>query len=142
MRSVVDAMFDAPCELNEGEWLSWTYLQVRDTLALLPESLVPVDGDHVVVDDADNRIRNRKVPIERRPDGVWAGPRDWTFGPPFKLLAYLDICTSDSDRHCLPVELLIYFNWSIWGDLDAPGRAMLERGLERLRGAGWQVREE
>lgn len=54
----------------------------------------------------------------------------------------LDICTSDSDRHYLPVELLIYFNWSIRGDRDAPGRAMLERGLERLRGAGWQVREE
>ncbi|MGX1811517.1 hypothetical protein ACWIGI_37820 [Nocardia sp. NPDC055321] len=142
MLSVVDALFDAPCELNEGEWVSWTGMQVLDTMALLPESLVPPIGDHVVVDDADNRFRNRKVPIERRPDGVWTGPRDSTFGPPFQLRAYPDFGSSDNDRHYLSVGLLIYVNWSIWRNRDAPGRAMLDRGLDRLRRGGWQVRED
>lgn len=141
MSAVVDMLFVAPGDLAEGQWPTWDAIHVYDTQARVPPALIPAGGDHLVLDDMDNKIRDLRIPLRKRADGVWVGIRSRGHWPPVSISICRDhICGySDAEFHYATIVLSITVHWSVWWEEGSPGREMLDAALGRLRRRGWYV---
>ncbi|WP_067688405.1 hypothetical protein [Nocardia jejuensis] len=137
MSEAVDTLFAMPYDLSEGQWLSWDVILVGNTLVRLPESLVPTTGDHLIVDDIDNRHRDVPMPLTRRPGGTWVGRDGLGRWSPISLRVHREFGNSDTDSHETTIRLDISVHWSVWWNEGSPGRDMLDRAVESLREMGW-----
>ncbi|MFB8003969.1 hypothetical protein [Nocardia sp. NPDC056000] len=138
MLAVVDTAFDLQYELQQGEWASWDIMYVDNTLARLPQSLAPADGEDFIVDDIDNRRRDLSLAVTRRSDGAWVGwdgPGCW---PPFSLSAQRSVVEMDHVSYATVLDIDICVHWSVWWEHRSPGRIMLDRAVDRLIRSGWR----
>jgi hypothetical protein len=140
MMALVDEVFMAPSEQSEGRWLGWSRIHVSNTLARLPDALVPVNGDWFVVDDLDNRNRDLRIPLRRRDGGAWVGRYELGFWPPVAVSVTRDPIAcgfSDAEGHYTTIHLSVTVHWSVWWRQGSPGRATLDAAVQRLHVLGW-----
>lgn len=138
MLEMAERALDDPSGLSAGEWAEWEEMYVHDTMAHVPRPLGA--ADHLVVDDHDNRNLDVHIPLVRTDDGaVWVHRAHQVTWPPLSVrivndAAGVDFESADADAY---IELRIQVNWSLWWEEAAPGRAVFDRAIDRLRRQGW-----
>ncbi|MEO3825671.1 hypothetical protein [Actinomadura sp. B10D3] len=124
---------DDPDDVSDGQWVEWQEMYVHDTMAR-----VPLQADHLVVDDHDNRNADVHIPLIPVDDGtLWAHRADMVTWPPFSMQAYNHTGHLDHGDFDTFTQLIISVGWSLWWEKEAPGRAILDRALDRLQAQGW-----
>ncbi len=139
MMRMVDDLLTEPHERSTHRWPGWSEIHIYDTLARLPDSLVPT-GDEFIVDDVDNKCRDLRIPVRRRSGGAWVGSPGLGFWTPISVLVQRDSGVSGTSFgycHYATISLSIDINWSVWWREDSLGRAVLDAGMHRLYRLGW-----
>lgn len=137
MFEVTTRALDDTAEESAGQWVEWEEMYVHDTMARLPH---PPGSADLVVDDYDNRNADVHIPLEHADDGtVWVHRADMVTWPPLSVQVYNHAATHHPDPADFDTftQIQIYVNWSIWWEEATPGRAILDRTLNRLRHQGW-----